>query len=439
MSQLMRVAWFSPLPPVRSGVASLAQPLLARLDATLAVDRFVEGLGRRDGGRVFDAHDFVWKHQRRPYDLVTYHLGNASCHDYIWAYLTLYPGLVVLHDPRLHHARARRLLSQGRLEDYRREFRYDHPEAPATAAEYAIAGLGGSINYLWSMLRVVMRTARLVAVHNERVAADLREQYPEASIAAVRLGTPPVATSDAARARMRAALDLADSSIVFAIFGTLTAEKRIPSVIRACAALRSRMDLALLLVGDPAGCPGLQEQVAEAGLADLARITGYVADESIGEYLSAADVCLCLRWPTAEETSAAWLQCLAAGRATIISSLAHLVDVPSLDPGTWTPTHPSREPVTVAVDLLDEDRSLLLAMTRLACDPGLRADLARAGRDYWVSEHTLDLMAADYVRVMHEARLRPGPAASHLPPHFVRDYGEPSRAILAQFGIEPMV
>ena len=61
----------------------------------------------------------------------------------MWAYLARYPGLVVLHDARLHHARARSLLNQQRFDDYRREFRYDHPDAPAGFAEYAVEGLGG--------------------------------------------------------------------------------------------------------------------------------------------------------------------------------------------------------------------------------------------------------------------------------------------------------
>ena len=101
----VRIAWFSPLPPLRSGVARYNADLLARLDGQQAIDRFVDGLGRTPpGARTFDAHHFVWKHRRNPYDLITYQLGNASCHDFMWAYLVRYPGLVVVHDPRLHHA-----------------------------------------------------------------------------------------------------------------------------------------------------------------------------------------------------------------------------------------------------------------------------------------------------------------------------------------------
>src|SRR5262245_6572769 len=165
----MRIAWFSPLPPVRSGIAADAAALLPLLERDFAIDRFDEPR----------AHDFVWMHRRAPYDLVVYQLGNASCHDYMWAYLARYPGLAVLHDPRLHHARARQLLASGRSDDYRRELLYDHPDITPDFAEYAIAGLGGTIYYFWSMIGVVMRTARMVAVYNPRVAAELRDAYPD--------------------------------------------------------------------------------------------------------------------------------------------------------------------------------------------------------------------------------------------------------------------
>ena len=49
-------------------------------------------------------------------------------HDYLWPYLFRYPGLTVLHDAHLHHARAA-LLRTRRADDYRAEFAANHPGA----------------------------------------------------------------------------------------------------------------------------------------------------------------------------------------------------------------------------------------------------------------------------------------------------------------------
>ena len=112
-----RLAWFSPLPPVKSGIAQYNRELLPALAASTT--SICSSTGRRNASHrrmhVFGCSARTTssgRHRARPYDLVVYQLGNAPCHDYMWAYLTRYPGLVVLHDGQLHHARGRMLLQR---------------------------------------------------------------------------------------------------------------------------------------------------------------------------------------------------------------------------------------------------------------------------------------------------------------------------------------
>ena len=79
--------------------------------------------------------------------------------------------------------------------------------------------------------------------------------------------------------------------------------------------------------------------------------------------------------------------------------------MPALDPRTWRPLDPESgvAPVTVAMDLLDEEHSLRLAFDRLTNDADLRASLGRAGRAYWEREHAPARMLDDYVRVITRA------------------------------------
>jgi glycosyltransferase involved in cell wall biosynthesis len=422
----MRLAWFSPLPPTQSGIAAYSSELLPIIRRSFETDTFAEST----------AHDFVWKQRREPYDLVVYQLGNAPCHDYQWGYLARYPGLVVLHDARLHHARARQLLGQERFDDYRREFWYDHPDASRDFVEYAVEGLGGSIYYFWSMLRVVMRTARTVAVHSGVVATELQQEYPGTAIATIRMGVPCAVASEEARRRGRDELGVPSGATLFAAFGKVTPEKRIGPILGALNGLRAEgIDAYLLLVGDTAGYRTLEGEIAGRGLSDRVRTTGYVPDERVGDYLAAADACLCLRWPTALESSASWLRCLSAARPTVVSELAHLAEIPTLDPNTWRPSGTAK-PVAVGIDLLDEDRGLLAAMRRLATDRTFRDDLGRSGLAYWQANHTLELMASDYQRVIAEAARRAGPAVADLPAHFTTAYADTARQIARQFGVD---
>jgi glycosyltransferase involved in cell wall biosynthesis len=426
---------------MRSGIAAYNAELLAEIDGDFLIDRFVDTAGPAGAGasdrltpvpsgrrparvaapaRVHDAHDFVWMQRREPYNLVVYQLGNSPAHDYMWAYLARYPGLVVLHDPTLHHARARQLLGAGRADDYRREFEYDHPGAPPGAAEYVVQGLGGTIQYFYSMLRVVMETARLVAVHNPRVATDLRDAFPGVAIETIRLGKPPLDTTSALRAEVRAMLGVPDECLLFAAFGKVTQAKRIGPILGAFSALvRAGVDARLLIAGDTSDYPGIDREI---GAGDRIAMTGYIDDDRVGGYLAATDACLCLRWPTTGETSASWLHGLAAGRPTVITDLAHLVDIPSA--------------VALRVDLLDEDASLLHAMRQLAGDAALRAALGRAGQEYWAAHHTTAVMAADYRRLIARAVARPIPTPPDLPSHVVEDYSGLARGILQRFEIK---
>jgi len=408
----MRIAWFSPFPPARTGIAGYSSDALAALDDPgLTIDPVGEG----------DAHDFVWRHKRAPYDLVVYQLGNSSWHDFIWGYLFRYPGLVVLHDARLHHARAAQLLRARRVDDYRREFAYDHPDAAEAASDYAVEDLRGSGYYRWPMTRALVSSARLVAVHNDFVAQELRERHPNAHVERIRLGTPARTPSPGARERIRLELNIAPGSIAFVMFGLVTAEKRIEPILRALGTLKTRgIDAHLLIAGGHGGVD-LEALVAASGVADRVHVAGYVPDERVADYLSAGDVSLSLRWPTAEETSASWVESLAAAKPTIVTALPHTAHVPSS--------------VAVAIDLLDEDAALLAAMSRLAGDRALRETLGKAGHEYWKKEHHVSLMADDYRRVIARAAGLPAPDGAGLPEHLTADYSARSTSIARDIGV----
>jgi len=134
----VRIAWFSPLSPVKTGVAAVSAELVAALAARgHLVDTYQES----------NAHDFPWTHRLHAYDRIVYQFGNSSPHDYEWPYALRYPGLIVLHDTRLHHARAALLLREQRRDDYRRELAWSEPGVTPDAAELAVAGFDSRLYY----------------------------------------------------------------------------------------------------------------------------------------------------------------------------------------------------------------------------------------------------------------------------------------------------
>jgi len=401
------MAWFSPFPPVRTGIAGRSAELVAALRARgHEIDEYPEPR----------AHDFPWRQRRRRYDLVVYQFGNSSHHDYEWAYALKWPGLVVLHDTHLHHARAALLLREKRIDDYRAEFRANHPDVNPDAAEVAIAGFDSALYYQWPMTRTLVAASRLIAVHGHGARREMIDSAVFAEkIHSIRLGEGELVSAEReARARrdVRAKYGIDADAILFGCFGGLTPEKRIPQILAALAAMAPYAPSArLLLAGAGAAYYDPAADAAAYGVSDRVSFTGYLEDDdALTDHIAACDVSLHLRWPTARETSGPWLRALAAGKPTVITDLAHLTDVPSLDPRTWRVQEApdarheaGGSAICVAIDILDEDHSLRLAMRRLAADADLRASLGRAAREYWTKEHSPDVMVADYERVMKMA------------------------------------
>ena len=440
----MKLAWFSPLPPSTSGIAAYSAELLPLLRARgLTIDTFTDA----------NAHEFVWMRRRTPYDLTVYQLGNAQCHDYMWAYLFRYRGLVVLHDAQLHQARAwfltRRWLP--RTDDYSAEMRANHPDAPADLPYLVPARMGDRMYQHWPMVRLVVESARLTLVHNQWVANDLRQRYPAVNVHAIDMGVAepvasrqsPVASHQSPVVRRQSSVrtrhSIPNDGFVIAAFGGVTPEKRIGPLIRAIGAIAARRsNVHLLLVGGSVSHYDAMADAAAAGIGDRVHLAGFVSDEELPEYLHAADVCACLRWPTNRETSASWLRCIAAGRATLITELAHLGDLPTLDPRSWRLLNTSRaprDPIAVSIDLLDEDQSLQLALERLIVDPQLRDRLGQAAHEWWRAHHQLPAMAAAYEEIIGAAINAPVPAVT-LPAHLVDDGTSTLRKLAGELDVQ---
>jgi glycosyltransferase involved in cell wall biosynthesis len=401
------------------------------------VGRAPDGAPPAGSWRVQSAHDFVWRARRGQYDLVVYEIGNSTLHDFIWPYLYRWPGLAVLHDARVHHARGHALLSRRNADAFRAEFAWAHPDVGADVAELAIHGFDGTYYYQWPMLRGLVESSRMVATHARGVVRELNECYPEARAEYIALGDGlRHRLSGDDRRQLRATRHFGPEHVVFGVFGGLTAEKRVPQILRALAATRRDIPAArLLLAGAPDRRLALPALIESLDLDDIVSLLPGLDDEQFDRWIGAIDVSLNLRWPSARETSGPWVLALSAGLPTVVIDLLHQVHLPVLDPRKWTSPSGDRpvDPVSVAIDILDEEHSLRLAMRRLATDEGLRGQLGRAARRYWEQEHTVARMAGDYLRVINRAASSPAPAAL-LPAPLRPDALDHTRALLDTFG-----
>src|SRR5947209_8476870 len=113
----MRVAFFSPLPPARSGIADYSEALIESLKPLVDLEVF------SSPERPFDPSRF---------DIALYHVGNNGFHAFVYETALRHPGVVVMHESNLHHLLADITIKRGDWDAYVAECEYNGG-APARA------------------------------------------------------------------------------------------------------------------------------------------------------------------------------------------------------------------------------------------------------------------------------------------------------------------
>ena len=324
----MRIAYFSPLPPQRSGIADYSGELVPHLsrfvDLTLftadpaAVDKNISG--------TYDLRSYEqYGASYDQFDLALYHIGNSEYHDDISRMALETPGVVVLHDYNLHHATALRTIGKGHRFAYARELGY---EKGADGVRRAMATHYGIEPPLFEnpLNGRVLDASLGVIVHSHYAARLVERQEYRGSLSII----PALIAPLSGRSR-RYELDLSNDAVLFGSFGLMSKEKQVIETLHALRRLRVEMPNAFyLLVGDVvAGLP-IDEAIQELGLQDAVFYAGYAAQLSdFVDWIQTADVVINLRSPTVGETSAAALRAMAAGKALIVNDDGWYREIPS--------------------------------------------------------------------------------------------------------------
>ncbi len=435
----MRVAYYSPLPPMRSGIADYSAELLPHLAAHCELELIVDEGFRPDlalAARfpVHDTRSLPALLEGRSFDAVVYQLGNnRDYHAAMYRSLLAHPGVVVLHEFVLHHLVRDLTLYAGDGEGYVREMRYAYGRTGEAVARRCLATGVPLDPWSYPLFERVVDASRGLIVHNRFTRDRVLAGRPLARVAVVphhlSLGSQPEPAAEGARA----ALGIPPDTFVVATFGFLTAAKRPGVLLRAFARLRREVPRArLLLVGEVSPhfdfgrvfTPDVRDGVTVTGRLDLDRFL---------LHMQACDVAVNLRHPTAGETSGTVVRLLGLGKPLIVSNTGAFAEIP--------------DDCCAKVDLdgLDgaEEELLLAYLRRFAADEPLRRRMGENARRHAAAHHSIAGSArgyAEFLREIVESGARPFRAAPPLAPYpeadLLSDLVREVTADLADLGVE---
>jgi len=429
----MRIAWFSPLPPMKSGIADYSAELLPHLAEHCEIELIVD-----EGFRPAETRFPVHGHRALPellargrFDAVLYQLGNnRDYHASIYKALIDHPGVVVLHEYVIHHLVRDLTLFAGDPEAYVREMRYAYGKTGEAMGRRCVATGVPLDPWSYPLFERAVDASRGVIVHNHFTRDRVLASRPLSRTAVVPHHLSLEGTPEIPEAEARAALGIAAGDFAVATFGFLTPSKRPGVLLRAFARLRQEVPGArLLIVGEVS--PHFDfDQVFTPELRAGVTVTGRLGLDRFLLYMRACDVAVNLRHPTAGETSGTVIRLLGMGKPLIVNRTGSFAEIP--------------DDCCAKVDLDDTEEDLLLAyLRRLASDAPLRLRMGENARRHMATHHSIAGSArgyAEFLREVVESGARPFRAAPPLADYpaddLLSDLVRDVTAEMADLGVE---
>jgi glycosyltransferase involved in cell wall biosynthesis/2-polyprenyl-3-methyl-5-hydroxy-6-metoxy-1,4-benzoquinol methylase len=391
----MKLAYFSPLNPLPSGISDYSEELLPYLAAHADIDLFVDGFEPVNQElRVNNCLDY--RNDPRAlnclnkYDAIIYHIGNDHrYHAGIINAMRRHPGIAVFHEFILHdyfEGQAKELRDWSL---YLEEIEACYGLAERERAEDAIRR-GRTPPQVESPLDFplncrVAQSAGAIIAHSEWTRSRLEQIAPgiptKRISMPVKLISPVLAEAWAQRKATR-------KFISIATFGLIIPRKCIQQTLAALAGLRDEFDFHFSLVGAENPYWDVRELILQHGMTEHVSITGHVSLEDFARHIATTDVAINMREYTVGETSASLCRIMAMGVPAVISDMGWFSELP--------------DDSVVKVSPHNNFAELQSKLRMLLKDAEARSLMGERAKQYILREHSIWLAAERYIEFARE-------------------------------------
>jgi glycosyltransferase involved in cell wall biosynthesis len=382
----LSIAFVTPLNPIPNGLSDYSELLLPALAEHADITIYSE-CGTPENQAIADRFEVrpvrqLLRHHAE-HDLRLYQIGNSPDHAAAFEMLRCLPGIVVLHEPFLHHGlrgvstlRYRRelayelgLISRDFLQRWALETDREQLLRAPVIRRIVDASLG---------IIVHSRTARQMILDSQRRNGGQRA--PECAVIPHLMPLLP----GYERAACRDQFGWPREGLLFGVAGTIDPTKEPALILNAFARVREEVPTArLVFAGERPSDYGLDQLINELDLQDHVLFLGRVEPlEQLHCALAACDVSINLRRPTIGETSGTALRTLSIGGALIVRDVGWYGDLP--------------DEACVKIGAAAQADELAQAMLVVAHSPAYRAQLENAGRHYIQTECDVAAVAEQY-------------------------------------------
>ena len=329
----MKLNWFSPLPPAPTDIGHFSKRLLpalaTRADVTIWTDqtKWDSALERHAKVRAYDFRSIPWADLNRS-EICVYNMGNNPLfHGSIWEIARKHPGVVIIHDTRLHHFFDGIYRVQRRdLSGYLAVMEFYYGAAALPEARECFMSEGRNINVMaekYPLTHLATENALGVVVHTVSGFAALEGSVPLTCLSLPFTATPRVAGRSPQTKRR------ADQPFGLILFGYIGRNRRLDAVLNALATFTERQKFRLDIYGTILDDEKkVKAQIRALGLKNLVTLHGFATEQELDEALSRADLAINLRYPTMGEASGGQLRIWAHALPSLVTQVGWYSDLP---------------------------------------------------------------------------------------------------------------
>ena len=326
----MKINWFSPLPPAQTDIAHYTSRILPALSAVAEVTlwttrrQWTKGIERFAEVRRYGLDRVPFSDLNRA-DMTFYQMGNnPRFHWPIWHVSRIYPGVVVLHDSRLHHFFdwIYREHYQN-LEMYLEVMERFYGNAAKEDAKECFNGNAANIDYMaerYPLTEFALENALGAIVHSQESYEALRD-HAEWPLACAPLPFPAPEQIES---------HAGETPYGLIVFGYLGPNRRLDAILDALAGFSEKEKFRLNIFGQllkDEEC--VREKIRTLKLGELVKIHGFVAEEKLDAALSAAHLAINLRFPSVGEASGSQLRIWSHGLPSLVSDVGWFASLPA--------------------------------------------------------------------------------------------------------------
>lgn len=391
MIKKIKIALFSPLKPVKSGIADYVEEMLIELSKHIDIDIYVSKDSKPETQKIKEHFKIIpfEKKSFRPdeYDEIVFQMGNSYLpHRYMYEAMKEITGIVVLHDYVLQGFYAGMYFTTGDFSAYSSVQKKFYGQKGEKIAEHIAKRLPRPIwdteeGMDYPLNEEILSSAKALIVHSDFVQNKILEKWDKPIVTIPHHGHPQkIFDHD----KIRYELGLSEKDVLIGSYGFINWNKRFHIILPAIAEL-NMPHLKYLVIGEDGS--NLLQNLLKKNTRNIIH-KSYIPLEDFEKLISVCDIGINLRYPTMGETSGSLIRMMGYGKPVLVTNVGNYAELPDHSVFKIDPD-------------IDEAETIKRAIATLIQDVDFRESMGREAAKYAQETCSIEISAKKYADFIH--------------------------------------